>query len=97
MLTEVALFVALSPGLLLTLPPIGKVFMSGKTSVLAVLTHAVVFAAALTYLKPMLEGFQAKKEKFQNKTKEGFGMTGNTGLDILLYIVIAIVVCFILF
>lgn len=72
MLTEVALFIALSPGLLLTLPPVGKVFMSGKTSVPAVLAHAVVFAVALYFLKPVLEGFVAKKEKFQNKTKEGF-------------------------
>ena len=71
MLTEVALFAALSPGLLLTLPPVGnKVFMSGKTSVPAVFAHAVVFAIALYFLKPVLEGF-AKQEKFQNK-KEGF-------------------------
>lgn len=72
MLTEVALFAALSPGLLLTLPPVGnKIFMSGKTSTAAVFAHAVVFGIALYFLKPVLEGF-AKREKFQNKQKEGF-------------------------
>ena len=60
MLTEVALFAALSPGLLLTLPPVGKkVFLSGKTSTAAVFAHAVVFAVALKFLKPVLEGFQS--------------------------------------
>jgi Protein of unknown function (DUF3339) len=43
-LATVLLFILLSPGLLLTLPPVGKkVFMSGKTSVVAVLVHAAVF------------------------------------------------------
>lgn len=85
MLTEVALFVALSPGLLLTLPPIGnKVFMSCKTSVAAVLVHAVVFAVALTYLKPVLEGFAApalspKKEGFVDpSSSEGTGVVVGT-------------------
>lgn len=65
MLVETLLFVLLSPGLLLTLPPIGKkVFMSGKTSTMAILVHALVFAAALYYRKSIpvlssLEGFAA--------------------------------------
>jgi len=47
-LVATALFILLSPGLLLTLPPVGKkVLMSGQTSTMAVLVHAVVFAAAL--------------------------------------------------
>lgn len=46
------LFVLLSPGMLLTLPPVGKqIFMSGKTSLIAVLVHAAVFYFALMYLK----------------------------------------------
>lgn len=46
--TAVALFLLLSPGLLLTLPPVGgKVFMSGKTSVMAILAHTAVFAFLL--------------------------------------------------
>jgi hypothetical protein len=82
MLTEVALFVALSPGLLLTLPPVGKMFMSGKTSVPAVFAHAVVFAVALYFLKPVLEGFVAKKAAPTHKKKEGFLdlMTNKTNL-----------------
>lgn len=52
LLLPVILFVILSPGLLLTLPPVaGKVLMSGKTSVLAVLVHAVVFGVVLHFLR----------------------------------------------
>lgn len=54
----VLLFVLLSPGLLLTLPPVGKIFMSRKTSITAVLVHAVVFATLLTLLNQVSEGFQ---------------------------------------
>ena len=63
MLKEVLLFLILSPGLLLTIPPVGKgIFMSGKTSIVAILVHAAVFAAALYYsdripLLNRLEGF----------------------------------------
>ncbi len=50
-LVATVLFVLLSPGLLLTLPPVGKkIFASGQTSVIAVLVHAVVFAVALYYV-----------------------------------------------
>jgi hypothetical protein len=62
---QVLLFVLLSPGVVLTLPPVGpKVFFSGKTSVLSVLVHAVVFALASCLLVAQLklngfsEGFQ---------------------------------------
>lgn len=54
-------FVLLSPGVLLTLPPKSKgIFMSGQTSMLAVLVHAVVFYVVLKYALPMvgIEGFQ---------------------------------------
>ena len=57
------LFVLLSPGVLLTLPPVGRtVFMSMKTSLLAVAVHAVVFYLLLTYsssipLLNSIEGF----------------------------------------
>ena len=68
MLTETLLFVLVSPGLLLTLPPVGKkVFMSCKTSVAAVLVHAVVFAILLAFRKSIpglrtLEPFQTDEE-----------------------------------
>ncbi len=64
MLGAVALFILLSPGLLLTLPPVGKkVFMSCKTSTVAVLVHAAVFAFLLANINSIpvlnqLEGFQ---------------------------------------
>jgi hypothetical protein len=54
----VLLFILLSPGLLLTLPPVGKIFMSRKTSITAVLVHAVVFATVLYLLNQVSEGFQ---------------------------------------
>lgn len=37
------LFIVLSPGLLITVPPVGKLLMSGETSNLAILVHGVVF------------------------------------------------------
>lgn len=64
MLVEVLLFVLLSPGLLLTLPPVGnKVFMSCKTSYVAIAVHALVFYLLLSYKDRipglnMLEPFQ---------------------------------------
>jgi hypothetical protein len=65
MIREVILFILLSPGLLLTIPPVGKkLFMSCQTSTLAVFVHALVFGLALYYVDyiPILnrvEGFQA--------------------------------------
>jgi membrane protein implicated in regulation of membrane protease activity len=44
------LFIVLSPGMVLTLPPVGKkIFFSGVTSKTAVIVHAVVFVI-LAYL-----------------------------------------------
>jgi hypothetical protein len=63
------LFILLSPGVLLTLPPIGgKIFMSGKTSLVAVLVHAVVFYVLLSMRRQIpvvnmiFEGFEAQGE-----------------------------------
>ncbi len=63
------LFVLLSPGVLLTLPPIGgKIFMSGKTSLIAVLVHAVVFYVLLSFrrqipvINVIFEGFESQGE-----------------------------------
>ena len=61
MLYATLFFVLLAPGVLLTLPPKSKgIFMSGQTSMLAVLVHAVVFYVVLKYLLPMVgvEGFE---------------------------------------
>ncbi len=60
----VLLFILLSPGFLLSIPAVGgKYFMTGKTSVTAVLVHAVVFGLALYLLKTYygIEGFRSDK------------------------------------
>lgn len=58
------LFVLLSPGVLVTLPPVGpKIWMSGKTSLIAVLVHAIVFYVLLSFrrqipvINVIFEGF----------------------------------------
>jgi hypothetical protein len=55
-----ALFILLSPGVVLTLPPGSKgIFFSGQTSFAAVLVHSLVFVLVLCYLKNYLyEGFE---------------------------------------
>ena len=69
LLVATLLFILLSPGVLLTLPPVGsKILMSGKTSLLAVLVHAVVFYVLLCYRNSIpflntLEGFEAQGEE----------------------------------
>lgn len=62
MIIPILLFILLSPGLFLTLPPTNKhIWMSGQTSLLAVLIHAAIFAAILYALEehsPQKEGFK---------------------------------------
>ncbi len=61
-LAMMLLFIALQPGILLTLPAVGRrVFMSGKMSVQAVFVHALVFAVVLHFLRRggYFEGFAA--------------------------------------
>jgi hypothetical protein len=65
LLVETILFILLSPGLLLTLPPAGKkIFMSSKTTLIAVIVHALIFGLLVSYKRYLpilgsLEGFQA--------------------------------------
>ncbi len=54
------LFFLLSPGVLLTLPPVGKkIFMSGQTSVMAAAVHAIVFVLIVAWCEKsgVIEGF----------------------------------------
>lgn len=55
LLVTTALFMALSPGMLLTIPP-GNI-MSGKTSQSAVVVHAVVFAVVFALLRKQFPKF----------------------------------------
>ena len=60
--TLAILFFLLSPGVLLTLPPVGKkIWMSGETSVVAAFVHAIVFAGLLYILhqQGLVEGFKS--------------------------------------
>ncbi|MDB4675368.1 DUF3339 domain-containing protein [Akkermansiaceae bacterium] len=58
LLVTTSLFLALSPGLLLTLPPgSGGVFRSGQTSLPAALTHAIVFAVVFALLRRQFPQF----------------------------------------
>lgn len=51
-LVPTLLFIILSPGLLLTIPPQDKgLFMSGQTSVISILVHSVVFAVLFFLLR----------------------------------------------
>lgn len=58
LLVTTSLFLALSPGLLLTLPPgSGGVFRSGQTSISAALTHSIVFAVVFALLRKQFPQF----------------------------------------
>lgn len=79
------LFFLLSPGVLLTLPPVGKkIWMSGQTSITAAIVHAIVFVG-LVYLCEsqgmMTEGFAPKGSKAVKAAKGTVakGATGQAG------------------
>lgn len=58
LLVTTALFILLSPGLLLTLPPkSGGIFESGQTSIESVLTHTVVYALVFAILRRQFPQF----------------------------------------
>ncbi len=56
------LFFVLSPGVLLTLPPVGKkIWMSGQTSITSAIVHAIVFVGILYLIQSntnVMEGFE---------------------------------------
>ena len=58
LLVTTSLFIALSPGLLLTIPPgSGGLLRSGQTSIPAALTHAIVFAVIFALLRRQFPQF----------------------------------------
>ena len=76
LLLATLLFVLLSPGVLLTLPPVGsKIFMSGKTSFIAVLVHAAVFYGILCFrdripIISSIEGFEENTDPMGVKKED---------------------------
>jgi len=60
------LFILLSPGILVTIPPVGKnLFMSCQTSPSAVLFHAVVFTACVYAIQQYVYKSDTESEGFQ--------------------------------
>ena len=58
LIVTTALFIALSPGMLLTLPPgSAGIFQSGQTSIPAAFVHAVVFAVLFAILRKQFPQF----------------------------------------
>ncbi len=54
---KVVLFVLLSPGILLTIPPMsGGIWMSGQTSLIAAVVHGLIFAFLSTRVLGYLKG-----------------------------------------
>jgi hypothetical protein len=80
------LFFVLSPGILLTIPPVGKkIFRSGQTSLIAALVHAVVFVGILYLLESQgwIEDFKNKRKhkgkgKKSSSSSEGESSTGGS-------------------
>lgn len=53
---SLVLFILLSPGVLLTLPPGSKgIFMSGQTSLIAVVVHGVIFLVVCHFVWEFLK------------------------------------------
>jgi hypothetical protein len=70
---EALLFLWLSPGMLLTIPPAdGGWFASETTSLHAVLTHAALFAGTLVFLTG---GRRRRREGFQDAASPSAPMT----------------------
>jgi hypothetical protein len=71
----VLLFVVLTPGILLTIPPIGKkIFGSGKSNFTAACVHAVIFVVLLNLFN--VEGFQ----DVPSMPKRSVGASANTNM-----------------
>jgi uncharacterized membrane protein YwzB len=51
------LFVLLTPGVVLTLPPRGALFFSGKSSPVAVGAHTLVFALVFAYMRSQFPAY----------------------------------------
>ena len=71
MFKEVLLFLLLSPGLVVTIPQVGKtLFFSFKTSFFAIIIHTLIFATALYYLSKV-EAFQTTQTCYSSDAING--------------------------
>ncbi len=78
------LFFVLSPGILLTIPPVGKkIFRSGQTSIIAALVHAIVFVGILYLLESQgwIEDFKNKRRHKGKGKGKGKGKRGDDDDD----------------
>lgn len=77
------LFFVLSPGVLLTLPPVGKkIWMSGQTSCMAAFVHAIVFVGVLWLIREyhVVEMFKGGKgNPFRREDRAGTGVVDYDG------------------
>ena len=84
MLFLTLLFIILSPGFLLTIPPMNKgILMSGQTSVSSILVHALIFTGVLYGLSTIKEGFADWDNK--NWSRIQVSVIAFTGLAIGLF------------
>ena len=75
LLALAVLFVALSPGVLFTIPPLGNK-MGGRFS--SIVLHAIVFVIAVNLLNVVQEGFQMKNT-FEKATANITAATSKVG------------------
>jgi hypothetical protein len=76
------LFVVLSPGLLLTIPPVGSnILMSGKTSLVSVAVHAAIFYLVAKYVLPELTSRQVLGSEGFQDTSAGKKQSGEPCTD----------------
>jgi hypothetical protein len=76
------LFILLQPGILVTLPPVGKLFMSEKTSLIAILVHAALFGFIVFLCKCLfVEGFANKKKSKKAKKAAAAAATAAATAD----------------
>jgi len=85
MLVETLFFILLSPGVLLTLPPLGNIFLSQKTSLIAVFTHGILFWLLINYKRYIpftqsMEGFQDAVPEPTGPTPEGRAAIANAAI-----------------
>lgn len=94
------LFILLSPGVLLTIPPVGKtVFMSRQTSPSAVLVHALLFSGILYAIKTYY--MPSSVVTNNEESKEGFVETfwkSNANLrNMMMFVIVFITMAFSVF